>query len=133
LTAEELGRLAEMAGELGQEFGEQFTAGVDRGLATNDRVSQLLGNDFRRQPGAGSGAPSPMGGPLQSFQFGGTVAGPIGAPTLAIVHGGETVSPPGQSANTFNVTINASGGVDQRRVEALFQDFVDGPLLAALS
>lgn len=133
LTAEELGRLVEMAGEFGEQFGEAFAGGIDKGLDTNERVKNLLGNDFRRQPGAGSGSPSPMGGPLQSFQFGGTVAGPIGKPTLAIVHGGETVTPPGKATNTFNVIINASGGVDQRRVEALFQEFVDGPLLAALS
>lgn len=43
-------------------------------------------------------------GLIPGFQFGGVVPGPIGAPRLAMVHGGETVVPPG---HTFNMTINS--------------------------
>ena len=36
--------------------------------------------------------------PWQMYQYGGTVPGPVGQPQAAIVHGGETITPAGQSA-----------------------------------
>ena len=53
---------------------------------------------------------------LPEMQTGGIVPGPIGQPRLAIVHGGEQVSPPGGG---INVTINNPviyGEMDMRRV-----------------
>jgi hypothetical protein len=37
-------------------------------------------------------------GGIPEFARGGRVPGPVGAPTLAVVHGGETVLPPGVAA-----------------------------------
>ena len=62
-------------------------------------------------PGAVSGIPgsssaSPFGGGgggLKAYGRGGIVPGPVGAPQLAVVHGGETITPPGQ---TGGLTIN---------------------------
>lgn len=68
--------------------------------------------------GAGgvSGAFSAFKG-LLGFATGGTVPGPLGSPQLAVVHGGETISPSGGSGSgTFNITINTSGGVDARQL-----------------
>ena len=41
---------------------------------------------------------------LPTFAKGGVVAGPVGAPQLAVVHGGERITPAGQAAagNTYN-------------------------------
>lgn len=45
--------------------------------------------------------------PFPQFAEGGMVPGPIGRPQLAVVHGGETVTPPGRGA--MNVFIDARG------------------------
>ena len=56
---------------------------------------------------------------LLGFAQGGVVPGPIGRPTLAVVHGGETVTPSG-TTNTVapNITINAviSSDYDVRKL-----------------
>jgi hypothetical protein len=44
---------------------------------------------------------------LMNFDKGGIVPGMIGQPQLAIVHGGETVIPPGSGASTINVYLPA--------------------------
>lgn len=45
---------------------------------------------------------------IPSFDKGGIVPGPLGAPTLAVVHGGERVVPPGQGGG-FNLTLIVEG------------------------
>jgi hypothetical protein len=45
-------------------------------------------------------------GPQQSFQFGGVVPGPIGRPSLAVVHGGETITPAGGTSIGHQGMIN---------------------------
>lgn len=48
--------------------------------------------------------------PLRGFASGGTVSGPVGMPQLAIVHGGETVTPAGRTGGiVLNATFNVSG------------------------
>lgn len=42
---------------------------------------------------------------LLGFAEGGVVPGPIGAAQLAVVHGGETIIPPGAGGNTSNIYI----------------------------
>ena len=49
-------------------------------------------NDQQQKPPPMSG-PTPGPGGLPSFAVGGTVPGPTGQPQLAVVHGGETVTP----------------------------------------
>ncbi|KKK60503.1 hypothetical protein LCGC14_3023700, partial [marine sediment metagenome] len=40
------------------------------------------------------------------FQHGGVVPGPLGAPQMAMVHGGETITPPGKTGGmTLNLTV----------------------------
>jgi hypothetical protein len=58
-------------------------------------------------------------GDLLGFANGGVVPGPIGAPQLAVVHGGETVTPPGGmggGGSTFNITINTTGGINPQEL-----------------
>lgn len=57
---------------------------------------------------------------LQGYATGGTVRGPIGAPQLAIVHGGETVTPAGESPSGANVTLhfNFGGGFSRQEANA---------------
>lgn len=45
----------------------------------------------------------------RGFQGGGIVPGPVGRPQLAVVHGGETISPAG--ARPVNVTLNVHGNI----------------------
>lgn len=50
------------------------------------------------------------GGGVQDFQHGGMVPGPIGQPRLAMVHGGEMITPPGEGgAGTINIAVDARG------------------------
>ena len=57
-------------------------------------------------------------GNLWEGKFGGVVPGPLGKPTLAMVHGGETVTPPGETGFAPSITINAtvSSDYDVRRL-----------------
>lgn len=64
--------------------------------------------------GWASGIKDTWGG-LQ-FAEGGVVPGAMGAPQLAMVHGGETIIPAGQStSNTINITINGAGNANETR------------------
>lgn len=45
-------------------------------------------------------------GNIPGFALGGTVPGPIGSPTLALVHGGETIIPASQSGGAMGATFN---------------------------
>ena len=47
-------------------------------------------------------------GNIYGYAKGGVVPGPLGKPTLAMVHGGETITPPGGAGFSPNITINAS-------------------------
>jgi hypothetical protein len=67
---------------------------------------------------------------IPGFASGGVVPGPIGAPMLAVVHGGETITPPGNVTNNdskttkvYINTLNLTGVQDAagllRQIEAL--------------
>jgi hypothetical protein len=47
-----------------------------------------------------------VGGFLLGFDQGGVVPGRIGAPRLAVVHGGETITPPGRSSGGGQPIVN---------------------------
>jgi len=79
------------------------------------------------------GGPGGGVGTVPGFQAGGIIPGAIGEPRLVVAHGGESIVPPGQSSINLNMTINASGGVDEERINALFQMFVDETLIPALT
>lgn len=51
---------------------------------------------------------------IPGFANGGTVGGPVGAPVLAMVHGGETITPPGRGGGT-SVTVIVQGSVVTER------------------
>ncbi len=104
--------LNDIAGQLGTKFGEHFLPGLvnslEKALAPLGEV--LLSFD----PLLG---PKKMGeallktfkfGGIPGFADGGTVPGPTGAPTLAVVHGGEQVIPVGGGGGggSVNVTLN---------------------------
>jgi hypothetical protein len=62
-----------------------------------------------QMPSFGSAMPSAFSLPLfslPSFDAGGIVPGPIGSPTLAVVHGGETVTPRGGGGAAGGITVN---------------------------
>ena len=48
---------------------------------------------------------------IMGFQSGGMVPGRIGAPRLAMVHGGETITPPGKSMGKPNVNVTVNGSI----------------------
>lgn len=52
---------------------------------------------------------------IPGFQFGGTVPGPLGRPTLAVVHGGEEVIPAGRGGVTQQFVFNWNGGSPTQR------------------
>ncbi|MBN1991360.1 MAG: phage tail tape measure protein [Anaerolineae bacterium] len=57
------------------------------------------------------------------FADGGVVPGPIGSPMMAMVHGGEVISPPGQSGGPmFNISIFANDEEGGRRAGRGFVD-----------
>ena len=48
-------------------------------------------------------------GSIFGFANGGVVPGPVGKPTIAVVHGGESITPPGKTSGVSpNITIHAS-------------------------
>ena len=66
--------------------------------------------------GGGGGVPAAaaagrLPGQVQGFASGGIVPGALGAPMLAVVHGGETVTPPGGGSGGSNVNVYVSGSV----------------------
>jgi len=87
-------------------------------------VGQLI-SALSRIPSPGSilsglgGAAGPLGGitltarKLFGFAEGGTVPGQTGAPMLAVVHGGETIRPPGtrDSGGDTYITVHVAGSV----------------------
>ena len=46
-------------------------------------------------------------GDFLGFEHGGVVPGPTGSPQLAVVHGGETITPPGGGSSGLTIQINA--------------------------
>src|SRR6185369_630782 len=78
---------------------------------------------------------------LLGFASGGTVPGPIGKPRLAVVHGGERVLTPGQSANAgsdgasapmaLESTINFGGNVDSAFASAFMKLIRNGSITIA--
>jgi len=66
-------------------------------------------------------APLPIWYP--GYQSGGTVPGPIGRPQMAMVHGGETITPPGRGGGiTFDFRGAQFYGITQDFVEDLFRE-----------
>lgn len=54
----------------------------------------------------GSGILGAIGGKIPGFATGGVVPGPLGRPTLAVVHGGERITPPGRGTETINLILD---------------------------
>lgn len=77
-------------------------------------VLAAIGGAFERIGGAVHAISGGVGGALGAlsslhipgFESGGTVPGPIGAPMLAMVHGGEHISPSG-GGSTYNINVTA--------------------------
>lgn len=76
-----------------------------------------------RQPQAAPGpspwTPHPIDwtNPWRIYQYGGTVPGPVGQPQVAVVHGGETITPPGQQSGMMPpVLLKTQIDVDGRKV-----------------
>jgi len=106
---------------------DKVTAAVDKmrkafsGNLFGDAFSKRqFEQDLLTAGGVGSGQ--------ESFATGGTVGGPRGAPRLAVVHGGEQISTPGQQRGSGgpNITVNFNGVVgDPVAVAQEIQDLLD--------
>ncbi len=77
-------------------------------VATGEARTEILAEaqaNYLQQTLEAKGYPP---GFFAGYQFGGTVPGPVGKPQLAVVHGGETYTPPGK-ADYVNVQVNVDG------------------------
>jgi hypothetical protein len=128
--------LRNIAVSAGDAFSRELTkslfAGESGGLV-GGLLSSIFGSGFGARPAGvegplleGGGFFSNFLGSLPGFAEGGVVPGRIGAPKLALVHGGETITPPGGRGGIggINVTyaIDARGaerGVEERIMRAL--------------
>jgi tape measure domain-containing protein len=85
------------------------TSSHERGEAVDVTDYTTFGAIMRGAP-AGSrlynrlGAADPVHFSVSGYEKGGVVPGPVGAPQLAVVHGGETITPPGQGSIIENHT-----------------------------
>jgi len=102
------------------------------------------GPEIPNIPLIGSGGPGTVpGGPERTedghriggaFRHGGTVPGALGAPMLALVHGGERITPPSQRPSVVNqieihVTADSEIGEQQmRKLARQIRDELDGSL-----
>ena len=133
ITKQELGELAKVFNEYGEEAGNAFSAGLEKGFDVNKQLEVLLGQKVGSQAkisttggrSAGFGKnPSTL-----SFAEGGIVPGPIGQPQLAIVHGGEEIRNPQQQSKgniTFVLHNPVFGNaVTYQEVEGMFQEYTD--------
>jgi TP901 family phage tail tape measure protein len=58
-----------------------------------------------------------LGKNLLGFAEGGIVPGPKGSPTLAMVHGGERINPPGRGETVININFNNSTITDETIID----------------
>ena len=125
---ESLGRMKDFFAGLGSGMAEAFRTAfnavigvVNQGLAGAANILSKLKALQDKLPGG-----NPAGGAMQSaidalqagipsLAHGGIVPGPVGAPRLAVVHGGEAVTPPGSRASMqgrpFNIVLQLDGRV----------------------
>lgn len=80
---------------------------IKQGIQDIEDAFNRVKNDVTAAPGHVTSGISGLFHKLPSFATGGTVPGPTGQATLAVVHGGEQVIPVGQGkSNSHNVTVN---------------------------
>lgn len=65
-------------------------------------IANPIGTGTKAGGAAGNVITEKLGVKLPSFDEGGVVPGPKGSPTLAVVHGGEIISPPPSSADALD-------------------------------
>jgi hypothetical protein len=87
------------------------------GGSTTSDTSTYTQSDYEKAKASGATAEqlSILQQDIASYDVGGIVPGPIGAPQLAIVHGGENITPVGGSGSVINnleVNIETYGGDD---------------------
>ena len=67
-------------------------------------------------------------GPVEAYQEGGVVPGPIGRPRMAIVHGGETITPPGSGSGgrggSIEVHVHLDGSTIARSQRISLQEMI---------
>ncbi|KKK71161.1 hypothetical protein LCGC14_2916700, partial [marine sediment metagenome] len=96
---------------LGQQLGVITGAAVETGKGLGQQLGVITGAAAETE---GLGSQVGQIGELLGFQEGGVVPGATGAPRLAVVHGGETITPPGQGGGglTINIIDATVFGVD---------------------
>ena len=95
-------------GSLAQFFRDTANQAADLATATRE-FNLLFGGGGGSGEVAEPGTSAPQA-PQQTFATGGTVAGPRGKAQLAVVHGGETVTPAGRAGGGITI-INEFNGV----------------------
>jgi hypothetical protein len=134
LTERELGQLVGVAEAMGYNVGKSFADGISKGYETNQQVDQLLGAGRA----VGRTARGALGG-MPQFDVGGVVPGPVGAPVVAVVHGGEQITPVSQAGsggggNSVTITINNpvfGNAVSSEDIMGYFQEYTDTVLVPA--
>jgi len=104
--------------------------GVEHSIARlKEVVSDFIGSGFRN-PFRDWKLPSISMPHIPGFATGGTVPGPVGQPSLAVVHGGEQVLTPGQqrqgrASSNGGVVINVNGALDPVAVAQQITDMLE--------
>jgi hypothetical protein len=108
----------------------------------SDIESLVSGSGFSKLSALGSFTPAGIAGGVASsltrsvigFESGGVVPGPIGSPQLAVVHGGEQITPVNQSNSTVTINIGSIGDmVDKAMLNDFFNEYTQDVLIPALS
>lgn len=101
IMVEFTGALATAAGEAALPALKEIAKGLATGFVTgfsealNIKLPESLKGAIARVGMLALPGGVGLGGGLPGFQFGGVVPGLVGQPRLAMVHGGETITPPG--------------------------------------
>lgn len=143
ITQEEIKDLVPAFNKLGEDVGESFTDGFNKGFDVNKQISGLLGQSVGSQSTPTSfsgGVPNRLG---MNFQHGGSfIVGGSGGPDSQRVSfnasPGErvTITPPGQGGITINANgpgVNQLVSILQRKVDEAMQEYTDTVLAPALS
>ena len=135
LTEEELSKVAEIAGRLGEDAGVAFADGLAKGAATNQMVENLITGTTPSSPAARPGTGFKNGG---SFTVGGS-GGPDSQLVAFNATPGErvSISPQGQGGGV-TVNVNGVGAADlaailQNKVSEGIQEYNDNHIVPALT
>jgi hypothetical protein len=113
-----------LSGALGISKDEAHDLLVELGLLDGKTITTKVLVDFRNRIGGGEPAVVTSSG-REAFATGGVVPGQRGQASLAVVHGGETISTPNQRGGGTVNNFYIDGALDPVAVAAQIQDLLD--------